>query len=821
MYFDSHVIHNAGIMIRNYLLSLYRNITRNKFYSFLNIAGLSVGMASATFILLYVQDELSFDKYHVKHERIYRIEADFSVAGKHDQFAVTQIPMGPALKIEFPEVEEFCRFFHAGNPLFRAGEKEYYENSFYFADSTVFDIFTYEMIRGNAKTALTEPNSIVLTATIAQKYFGNSDPTGEMIQSGSGRNYKVTGVMKDQPSNSHLRFDALISGSTLARDSGTEDFNSLEPVRFWNVNAYTYILVKENATMQNIHDKFPPFYEKYMKPVGDQINAGFNLLSTPLAGTHFRKGLGGELPTGNKAYIYIFSSVALFLLLLAAINYMNMATARSANRAKEVGMRKVVGAYRRQLVRQFISESVIIALIAMFIAILLVTLFMPEFNTLSGKELSFSTRENPLIYLQILAIALVTGVISGSYPAFYLSSFKPVTVLKGTLSKGGKNAGLLRRSLVIIQFFIATLMIIVTIAVSSQIRFLKNKDLGFDKSNLLVMTIQDTTFRRKADVFKQELLQHPGILSATSSTGVPGETHWMQVLRVEKEDRMAEHVLTLAQTDHDYVDVFNLEIIRGRNFDRNMATDQQEAVIVNETAVRELGWGEDPIGKKIHYGWELDGTGGRMMKVTGVVKDFHFRSLHNKIEPIIYFLADNPAQFLTCRINPGMKAEAIETISSKWEEFQANRPFDYYFLDEHLDEMYQSEEKISMIILSAAIITIYIALLGLLGLSSFVTEQRTREIGIRKVAGASVLNILRLFYKEFIALILVAFLLAIPIAWWQLDIWLESNFVYYRKMHWSWFLQAGMISFVMGMATISYYITKTATSNPVNSIRSE
>lgn len=807
-------------MVRNYLISLYRNITRNKFYSILNIAGLSVGIAAATFILLYVQDERSYDKYHLKHNRIYRLETDFSVAGKHDHFAVTQTPLGPALKIEFPEVEAFCRFYAAGNSLFRVGEKEYYEDLFYFADSTLFDIFTYEMILGNPQTSLTQARSMVITEKIAKKYFGDEDPMDKILQSGSGRNYKVTGVIRDQPANSHLRFDAIISAVSLAENAGIENFNSLEPVRFWNVNVFTYILLAENASMQSIHDKFGAFYDKYMKPVGDQINASCNLMSTPLSETHFTRGLGGDLPTGNKAYIFIFSSVALFLLILATINYMNMATARSANRAREVGIRKVIGAYGRQLVRQFIAESVIIALIAMFIAILIVTLLLPDFNTLSGKELTFSMAENPSIYLQILVIAVMTGIIAGSYPAFYLSSFSPLTVLKGTLSKGGKRAGLLRKGLVVIQFFIATFMIIGTIVVASQINFLKNKDLGFDKSNLLVMYIQDSTFRSKTKVFKNELLPDPGIISVSSSSGVPGNINSIQLMRVEKDEAMIEHALTLIQTDHDYIDVMGLTVTKGRNFDRNMSTDRLEAVILNEAAVKALGWKDDPIGKKIHYGWELDGTGGRMLKVIGVVKDFHFASLHNKIEPIIIFISDDPI-LLICRINPDNKQEAIAAIASKWNDYQANRPFDYYFLSERLGEMYQAEEKINKIIFAAALITLFIALLGMLGLASYLTEQRSREIGIRKVAGASVVNILKLFYIEFILLILIAFILAAPVAWWRLNIWLENSFVYYQQMQWIWFLLAGLISFTMGMATISFSIARAANSNPVNAIKSE
>lgn len=808
-------------MIKNYLLSLYRNMTRNKFYTILNILGLSIGIAAAIFILLYVQDELSYDKYNTKHERIYRLESDFTISGKHDQFAIVPTPMGPALQIEYPEVESFCRIYGAGNTLFRAGEVEFYEDYFFFADSTLFDLFTYELLQGDPKTCLTQARTIVLTETISRRYFGDESPVGKTMVSGSGRSYQVTGLMKDQPGNSHLKFDALISGMSIADEVGVDEFNSLDPERFWNIGVYTFVLLKENADMQSIHDKFQPFYDKYMKPIGDQINASFNLMSTPLADTHFRQGLGSELPTGNRSYILIFSAVALFLLLIAAINYMNMATARSAKRAKEVGVRKVHGAYRNQLIRQFLSESVALAMVALLIAILVVTLLMPDFNNLSGKSLNFSLRDNPVIFLEILVITLLTGIISGSYPAFYLSSFIPVRVLKGSVGGSGRRSGLLRRILVIIQFFIATFMIIGTFVVTSQIHFLKNKNLGFDKENLVVMEIQDTAFRSKVETFKKELLNNPDILGVTNSTGVPGRIRWIQVLKFEQEDQMADHTTILAQTDFDFASVMNFEFVRGRDFDRNMGTDGQEAVIINETAMKEFGWEDEPLGKKIHYGWELDGTGGNIMKVIGVVKDFHFKSLHNKIEPVIFFISDEPRYLLTCKINPERREQALAFIESKWNEFNAKRPFDYNFLDEQMDEMYQAEEEISSIIQIATALMIFIALLGLLGLSSYVAEQRSKEIGIRKVVGATVPNILQLLYREFALLIGIAFIIAVPVSWWRLQIWLESSFVYHQSLQWTHFLLAGMVSFIIGLGTISYFILKAASGNPVNAIKYE
>jgi putative ABC transport system permease protein len=808
-------------MLKNFLISAFRNLLRNKFYTFLNILGLSIGLAAFIFILIYVRDEITYDKHNEKHERIYRIESDFTISNRHDLFAIVPVPMGPAFKLEFPEVEAFARLNEVGNALFRYGDKEYYENDFYFADSNIADVFTIKFLAGTPEKALSEPFTMVVTEKIAKKYFGDKNPVGEVIQTGSGRSYKVTAVIEDQPLNSHLRYEALLSVASLEEIVGRDNFNNMEPISFWNIGVYTFILLNENSDMKSITEKFPAFYEKYMKPIGDQINASFELRYTPLAKTHFTQGLGAELPTGNMAYVYIFTAVAFFILLLATINYMNMATARSANRAREVGMRKVVGAYRNQLVTQFLSESVIMAVIALVIALCIVFVLLPDFGQLTGKSPGFSPFTQPGVIGLVLLITLLVGIISGSYPSFYLSSFLPMTVLRGTVSKTGKKSGFLRRVLVVIQFFIAIIMIIGTIVVSSQLKFLRNTDLGFKKDNLVVMEMQDSTFRSKAETFKNELLQNQDIVSATNSTGVPGEINWIQVLRVEREDEMAEMALILAQTDYDYVQTMGMEIIRGRDFDRNMGTDKAEAVLINETGVKTLGWEDDPIGKKLQYGFDLEGDPGRTLKVIGVVKDFHFRSMHNKIEPIIFFLSDVPRFITTVRLKEGKEKEALAFIEEKWNSFGAGRPFDYRYLTQIFENQYEGEQKIGVIFNIATIITIFIALLGLLGLSSFITEQRTKEIGIRKILGASVPGILKLLYREFVLLILIAFAFAVPVAWWRLDIWLNDSFIYHTSLNWIYFLLAGLIAFVVGMATISFYIVRAATSNPVDAVKWE
>jgi putative ABC transport system permease protein len=808
-------------MIRNFIITALRNISRNKFYALLNILGLSVGIAAFIFILLFIRDEMTYDKYNTKHKRIVRIESDFTISNKHDKFAIVPFPMGPAFKLEFPEVESYVRLTDVGNTLIRYKDTENYEEDFGFADSTLFDIFDFEFMIGSPEKALTEPFTIVLTEKIARKYFGDSNPVGEMLTTGSGNSYKVTAVVKELPSNTHLKFDAYLSVTSLQELIGAERFNSMEPISFWNIGVYTFLLLNENASMGTVVEKFPAFYEKYMKPIGDQINASFDIRYSMLADTHFTTGLGAEQPTGNLAYVYIFSAVALFILLLAVIDYMNMATARSSKRAREVGMRKVAGAYRGQLIWQFLSESLLMAVIAMIIAIILVIILLPDFNTLSGKVMDIDRLLNPEIILIVLGIVFLVGIVSGSYPAFYLSNFQPITVLKGRGGRTGKRSGSLRRVLVVLQFFIAIVMIIGTLVVSGQLSFLRNKDLGFVREGQVVLELQDSTFRSKVEPFKKELMQNPNILGATNCTGVPGQINWIQVMRVEREDQMVDHAMILAQVDHDFLDVFGMQLVKGRDFDIDMGTDKTEAVIINEAAVKELGWDDDPIGKKIQYGFDLDGDPGRILKVIGVVKDFHYRSLHNKVEPIILFISEVPRFSLNVRVKEDKLKETLAFMEEKWNDFGAGRPFEYTMLTDIMDEMYEAEKKLSTLFQIATALTIFIALLGLLGLSSFIAEQRTKEIGIRKVVGASVGNIMSLLSKEFVVLILIGFVLAVPVAWWRLDIWLKDSFVYYTDISWVTFLYAGLLAFAIGIVTISYHILRAATGNPVDAIKYE
>jgi putative ABC transport system permease protein len=455
------------------------------------------------------------------------------------------------------------------------------------------------------------------------------------------------------------------------------------------------------------------------------------------------------------------------------------------------------------------------------IAFILVILLLPDFNTLSGKVMEVSRLFAPGVFFLVIGIVLLAGLVSGSYPAFYLSSFRPITVLKGRGGSTGKRSGALRRVLVVVQFFIAILMIIGTMVVSNQLNFLRKKDLGFHKEGMVVLELQDSSFRSKVETFKEELLQNPNILGVTNSAGIPGQLNWIQVMRVEREDEMRDQALMLAQVDFDYLKVFGMEIVKGRDFNKDMGTDKTEAVIINEAGVKELGWEDDPIGKKIQYGFDLQGDPGRTLKVIGVIKDFHFTSLHNKVEPVVLFISDVPRYFLTVRVKEDKLKEGLAVMEDKWNAFGAGRPFEYNMLADMMDEMYEAEKKLSSLFHIATALTIFIALLGLLGLSSFIAEQRTKEIGIRKVLGASVGNITQLLSREFLILILIGFVLAIPVAWWRLDIWLKDSFVYHTDISWITFLYAGLLAFAIGVLTISYHIMRAATGNPVDAIKYE
>ncbi len=590
-------------MLKNYFTVAWRNIAKDKFYTLLNIVGLAIGLTAAIFIFLYIVDELTYDKSHVNYKRIYRLESHFTINGKDDLFAVTQIPLAPTLKDDYPDIEEYVRFAPAYTLFLNYGEREFQEDSIWYADSTVFRVFTHPIVKGDPKTALNRPYTMVMTESMASKYFGDEDPIGKSIKSVDGNSYEVTGVIRDLPGNLHLRFDGLLSAATMRQIMGAERFNDRSAGSFWNISIFSYIMLKEGVSIDAILSKSPDFYNKYMKSIGDQLNASFTLMATPLAKVHHHSSdLKHDQPVGNIKYVMIFSLVAILILIIACINYMNLATARSARRSKETGMRKISGALRKMLFSQFLVESLVIAVLSIVISLILSRLLLPVFNLIANKSFDFSIIYTPEIIASLACLAVLVGLVSGSYPALYLSSFNPVNVIKGQADmKGG--SGLLRKILVVFQFGISVAMITGTIIIGSQLRFMQNSDLGFNKQDLLVMEVRDTTFKKSLESFRQELLKNPDIKGVSFSNGNPGYGIGMQVMRIEGDSgSMVDYAVTNYDIDYDYIDLMGIKLAEGRNYDRNMKSDVEKAFLINETAAIKFGWVDSVSMTRGNYG---------------------------------------------------------------------------------------------------------------------------------------------------------------------------------------------------------------------------
>jgi putative ABC transport system permease protein len=810
-------------MLLNFLKTTLRSLVKDRYYSAINILGLAAGLTVTILIILFIYDELTYDKHHQLHDRVYRLESDFTLDNKNHKFAATQLPLGPTLKDEYPEIIESVRCAPVGTLYFVDEDREFQEDSIWFADSTFFLLFTHPFIHGNSDIALSRPNTMVITESFAHKHFGNTNPIGKNLTDIDNNIYEITGVIRNLPGNSHMKFNGLISTETLAERIGFERFNDRSAGSFWNIGIFSYVLLAENSNIQDVLDKFPGFYDKYMKEIGDQIKGGFELMATPLADIHLNPmSLEYDQPKGNRSYVYIFIFAALFILVIASINYMNMATARSTRRSREVGMRKVSGSSRGMLIRQFLGESVFITLISFILSLILVKLLLPAFNDLSGKSLSFGILAMKEVVLSSLLIALIVGVVSGFYPAFYLSRFNPVSVLKGIV-EGGTGGGSFRKALVLVQFAISVIMIIGTLIVSGQLKFMKTTDLGFDKDDLMVMTVRDTTLRRSFESFREEIMSHPEILGAAQSSSNPGSNVGITVQRIEGENgALIDKAVNRYGVDYHYTDLMGIEILHGRSYDKSMGTDIEKAFIINEVAANEFGWGEDALGKRWQLGIQLDGPPQRDGEIIGVFRDFHYASLHNKIEPIVLVLQDNPLvmPLFNIRTTGNNTEEVIAFIDEKRKEFGDHYPFDYQFLTENLDEYYREEAVIGQIFRYFTILTIFIASLGLLGLSAFMAQRRTREVGIRKVMGSSVNGIVYLFIREFSKWVIISNLIAWPLAWYGMDKWLQ-NFQYRIDITVWIFALAFGLSLAVALITVSWQSFRAAIINPAVSLRYE
>jgi putative ABC transport system permease protein len=794
-------------MIKNYFKIALRNLWKHKAFSIINITGLSIGITACFFIFMYVGFELSYDKMHSKADRIYRLVTDIKTPTETINTGVTAWPFAPNIKNDFPGVESFVRI-SGGSFLVRKGNVKFQEERSAFADSTFFKVFDFKLVKGDPKTALSEIATIVFSESAAKKYFGNADPMGQtVLLTGDAIPAKVTGVMKDIPENSQIKADMLISMVSL-----TQKFNNGLDNQWSNFGASSYLLLKPGTNPKTLEAQLPAFLERRNGAEEKKQQMFYKLMLEPLKTVYLYSKRNGQ-ESGSITNVYVFGIVAIFILLIACVNFVNLTTARSVERAKEVGIRKVVGAERSQLASQFIGESVVLCLIAFLLTIVLSVLFLPLFNQLAGKTISAGIFSN-WYYVTILFITSVgIGLIAGLYPALVLSAFLPVSVLKGRFSSGTKGNAL-RKTLVIAQFTISIALIIGTIIVYTQMSFMQNRDLGFTKDQMLIL---NTNGDPAGNALKEAIATIPSVKSTANSSSVPGGGNPGAYSEIEnKKGDLQIANLDLYFVDWDYVNQFKIKMVAGRAFSRGFGTDTAQAMLLNEAAVKLFGYSspQQAVGRRFKQ-W------GREGKIVGVMKDFHFRSLQEVIKPLSMRIELKNLGLISVKISSQNTPATLAAIESKWKAFIPNRPFSYYFLDEFFDRQYRAEQRFGRLFLNFAVLAIFISCLGLLGLASYSTLQRTREIGIRKVLGATVPGIVNLLSKDFLILVAISFLVASPLAGIFMNYYWLKGFAYRIDVSWWIFAIAGILALVIALGTISFQAIRAATSNPVKSLRSE
>jgi len=798
-------------MFKNYLHIALRNIKKHKGYSLINILGLAIGMACCILIFSYVLYELSYDKYHENASRIYRLKSDAKVGENHLHIPKSSPPMAGYMVENYPEVINAVRIRELGSVPVKYRENQYYEGRIFYADNSFFKIFTFPLLKGNPETALKTAYTAVITEDTARRYFGDEDPIGQVLTVDESANFTVTGVVSNVPRNSHFVFDMLCSFETHAQN------NRFSMVNWLSLNYYTYILVQKGADSKTLEQKFPAMIDKNAGSILKAVKGEIKLILQPLTSIHLHSRLEQEISaTSNIAYVYIFSAIALFIMFIACMNYMNLATARSAKRAQEVGMRKVLGAHRARIIRQFLSESLITSIISCVIALLFVEVALPLFRSVSGINLRINYMENPWLIPGLLGLTIIVGLVAGSYPAFFLSSFQPIRILKGSL-RTGKASTHFRGVLVIVQFTISIVLIIGTIITFSQLKYMKNTALGFEKEQILIVSISDESTVESLAPFKGELKNHPGIIDVAASSHVPGQTTYYNPFLPEGFTRDQMPWMGQLNVDTDFIPTMGIELLVGRNFSSELNTDQTRSVIINETAAKRFGW-DNPVGKTIG---ELSDSGGFIKRpVIGVVKDFHIESLHREITPLL--ITNNPEWLnsLSIRVAPNKIPETMGFLSEKWKQHNPLRPFRYFFLDDSFDAQYRADERLSKIFSYFSILAIFIACLGLFGLASYTAEQRTKEIGIRKVFGATISGIVKLLTKEFNRWLLVANIIAWPVAYYAMRKWLQG-FAYRTNIELYFFVLSAIIALAIALLTVSYQAFKAAKADPVKSLRYE
>jgi len=802
-------------MFKNYFKIAVRNLTKNKAFSLINIFGLAIGLTCFMFMTAFVFNELSYDKYPAQARNIYRVILSVTGNGDLAAYPMVDVAVGEGMKNAFPEIKATTRLAPVTD-FIKYNDKQFKEEKIAFADSNFLQMFCIPLIEGDTRTALVQPNSLVVSSAFAKKYFGNEDAVGKSLSVGTVHQlYKVTGVFGEIPENSHFHFDAFLSLTSwhLTRQTWS------------NVGFYTYLLLNKNTDPKKLEKKFPELVAEHVVPeiqhdMGVSLAEAEKSINTfvfslqPLTDIHLYSHTKYELePNGNIQYVYIFSALALFILLLACVNFTNLSTAKAAKRAREVGIRKVMGSMKKNLVIQFLSESVLLTLLSMLIAFGLLFLLLPYFNQLADRQIPFRFFISYQCILAMVSLMFITGIVAGIYPAFFLASFNTIKVLKGAASKGSQR-NQLRSSLVVFQFFVSIALIIATIIVYQQLYFMQNKNLGYDKEQVLFLPDARLLGKNQA-AFKQQLSQNKNVIASSISRSAPGLPFMdgTEIYPKNENGNGKEIHANIYHVDEDYLKTLGIKIIGGRNFSRNFPTDSG-AVVINQAMVRELGWNRtNPIGKTIVR------SGQQQFEVIGVVADFNYASAKQEIAPLMMMLGNNYGG-LVIKINTTDVKGFLSDLKKEWDSFNPEGALDYTFLDDNFAKLYASEIRAQKIFSAFAIIAIIIASLGLFGLSAFVIEQRTKEIGIRKVLGASIQNVLLLVSKDFLLLVGIAFLISVPVTWWAMHNWLQ-DFAYRVNIQWWVFLLAGSIAILISALTISFQAIKAAVANPVKSLRTE
>lgn len=796
-------------MFRNYILITFRNFIRQKWYSIINLLGLTAGLTAAMLILVFVIHEFSYDRFHQQPENIYRVITNINMGGREQTFALSQTPLGPELNRKYPEFASYTRIHRSWNSiLISKNGSKFYEKNIISADSSFFETFNFKIIQGNPEKMLTRPYTMVLTESMANKYFPNSNAMGKVLTVNNNKDYEITGIIEDPPSNSHFTFDGISSFATLYQGGREKWMDS------WigNINYYTYLKTNgsksvpelEKLINQTVLEKAGQSFEDY----------GFSLSAKlqSITDIHLHSDFEHEIePQGDIKYVYIFIAIGIFILVIASINFMNLSTARSAKRAQEVGIRKVVGSKRSLLIFQFLGESQIYSILSFVLAIFLTIYLLPFFGHIMNRELLFSFQNDFTLVLLFFFISVLVGLLSGFYPAFYLSRFKPTKVLKGELTQG-KSGASFRNILVVAQFSISIILIISTLTVYNQLSYIQNKKLGYDKESIIIAPLRITSLQDKISTIKSQVENIPGVIKTSASQNYFGNSFSGNAYRFEGMADNETLLMSYIEVDYDFFDLYKMQFMKGRGFSEEFGTDEK-SVVMNEAAAK-LSGVDNILNSTV---WAPDST---EYKVIGIVKDFHFQSLRQSIEPVMILPVENNLSYLSIKVQNNTIAETIDRLEQKWQEIDNSRPFDYFFLDEKIDHYYQQESRLGKMYLYFSVLAIFIALLGLFGLSAYMTEQKYKEIGVRKVFGASINSIVLKLSRNFLKLVLISNILAWPISYLLMKKWLE-NFAYKEGIAWWTFAFAALLSLGIAFITVSIQSYRAAATNPAESLQNE